>query len=78
MAQEGENFDDLNWVEIGKEDELPSDENPLIFRDYTYIVGGQGGLSTPFTKFTLKIVMKSLNSAKPPIFRDLRVIALAV
>ncbi len=78
VAQEGENFDDLNWVEIGKEDELPSDENPLIFRDYTYIVGGQGGLSTPFTKFTLKIVMKSLNSAKPPIFRDLRVIALAV
>ena len=78
VAQEGENFDDLNWVEIAKENELPSDENPFIFRDYTYLIGGQNGLSTPFTKFSLKIVMKSLNAAKPPLFKDLRVIALAV
>ena len=78
VANDGESFNDIQWTEIIKEDELPSDENPNIFRDYTYLVGGQNGLATSFTRFTIKIVMKSLSSAKPPIFRDLRVIAMAV
>ncbi len=78
VANEGENFDDISWIEQAKETELPSDENPNIFRDYRYLVGGQNGLSTSFSRFVIKIVMKSTNAAKPPIFRDLRVIALAV
>jgi len=71
-------FEDATWIEIDKEQNLPSDENPLIFRDYEYIVGGPGGLSVPFNRFVLKIVMKSFNNAKVPTFKDLRVIALAV
>ena len=71
-------FDETNWVEVQKETILPSDENPGIFRDYEYIVGGPGGLSVPFNRFILKIVMKSSNNAKVPQFKDLRVIALAV
>ena len=78
VANDGENFDDTPWIEVAKESELPSDENPAVFRDYRYLVGGQNGLSTSFSRFVIKIVMKSTNSAKPPIFRDLRVIALAV
>ena len=71
-------FDETNWVEIVKESNLPTDENPTIFRDYEYIVGGPGGLSVPFNRFIIKIVMKSSNNAKVPQFKDLRVIALAV
>ena len=71
-------FDETNWVEIKKERILPSDENPGIFRDYEYIIGGPGGLSVPFNRFILKFVMRSSNNAKVPQFKDLRVIALAV
>jgi len=71
-------FEDTNWVYIAPETTLPTDENPNIFREYEYLIGGQSGLSSAFTKFTLKIVMKSTNAAKVPTFRDLRIIALAV
>lgn len=71
-------FDEINWIEVPKERILPSDENPGIFRDYEYIVGGPGGLSVPFNRFILKFVMKSSNNARVPQFKDLRVIALAV
>ena len=71
-------FDDVDWVEVEREVNLPSDENPSIYRDYQFIVGGPGGLSVPFNRFILKIVMKSYNNARVPTFKDLRVIALAV
>lgn len=71
-------FEDTNWVYIAPENNLPTDENPNVFREYEYLIGGQSGLSNAFTKFTLKIVMKSTNAAKVPTFRDLRIIALAV
>ena len=71
-------FDETNWIEVPKERILPSDENPGIFRDYEYIVGGPGGLSVPFNRFILKFVMRSSNNARVPQFKDLRVIALAV
>jgi hypothetical protein len=71
-------FEDAAWQEVSKEQNLPSDENPNVFRDYEYLVGGPGGLAVPFNRFVLKIVMKSFNNAKVPTFKDLRVIALAV
>jgi hypothetical protein len=71
-------FEDASWIEVAKEKNIPSDENPSIFRDYEYIVGGPGGLSVPFNRFIIKIVMKTFNNAKVPTFKDLRVIALAV
>jgi peptidoglycan hydrolase-like protein with peptidoglycan-binding domain len=72
------NFEDIDWTEVSKETPIASDDNPNIFRDYTYLVGAGTGLSTPFTKFIIKIVQKSSNSAKVVTFKDLRVIALAV
>ena len=71
-------FDEVNWVEIKRQVNLPTDENPNIFRDYEYLVGGPGGLTVPFNRFIIKIVMRSSNNAKVPQFKDLRVIALAV
>ena len=71
-------FDEVNWVEIKRQVNLPTDENPNIFRDYEYLVGGPGGLAVPFNRFIIKIVMRSSNNAKVPQFKDLRVIALAV
>lgn len=78
VATEDENFEDINWTEISPEELIASDENPAVFRDYTFLIGGTGGFANPFDKFILKIVMKSRNSALVPTFKDLRVIALAV
>jgi len=71
-------FNETTWTETTKINNLPTDENPLIYRDYEYLVGGNAGLSAPFTKFQVKIVMTSSNNAKVPTFKDLRIIALAV
>ena len=71
-----QDFSDLDWTYIAPTITPPSDENPTIFRDYEFLVGGTGGLTVPFQKFVLKIVMTSSNNAKPPKFKDLRIIAL--
>ena len=57
---------------------LPKDANPNIFRNYEFLIGGQGGDLLPFTKFQLKIVMRSTNQALVPQFESLRAIALSV
>tara|TARA_B110000902_G_scaffold57530_1_gene67349 strand:+ start:10176 stop:15203 length:5028 start_codon:yes stop_codon:yes gene_type:complete len=54
----------------------PSDGNPQVFREYPYLIGGEAGTLDDFTQFQIKIVMKSSNQAKVPVFKDLRVIAL--
>lgn len=54
------------------------DSNKNVFREYQYLIGGEGGNLAKFTSFQLKIVMQSTNSAQVPTFRDLRAIALAV
>ena len=66
------------WTLVNKENPIPSDEDPTVFRQYQYLVGGRTGDLDGFTQFQLKIVMNSTNSAKVPIFRDLRAIALGV
>ena len=76
--QEGQTFSDTNWIEVVRQVTQPTDDNPNIFRDYEYLVGGDTGLDTPFTRFALKIVMFSSNNARVPTFQDLRVIALTV
>lgn len=78
VATEDENFEDINWTYIAPEEMVQSDENPAVFRDYTFLIGDTVGFSDPFDKFILKIVMKSTSSALVPSFKDLRVIALAV
>lgn len=67
-----------NWVLATSENSPPPDTNKNSFREYRYLIGGQNGALDPFISFQVKIVMKSTNQAKVPVFRDLRVIALAV
>ena len=71
-------LDDQAWVLVNRTSELPTDEDPTIFREYEYLAGGLGGELIAFTKFQIKLVMHSTNSSKYPTFKDLRAIALAV
>ena len=48
------------------------------YRQYQYIVGGQGGNLSAFTQMQFKIVFRSTNSARTAAIKDLRVIALGV
>lgn len=63
---------------VTSENTLPKDNNPKIFREYRYLIGGQGGDLVAFTKYQLKIVMRSTNQALVPKFQSLRSIALSV
>lgn len=69
---------DQEYVLIAPEVDMPSDDNPNMYRDYRYLPGGTGGSLDDFDQFQVKIVMKSVNSAKVPRFGDMRVIALTV
>ena len=73
----GEDIRSKTFKLVAKEQQIPSDENPRIYRQYNYLVGGQGGNFPAFTEFQIKIVMTSTNSAKVPILKDLRAIALS-
>ena len=66
----------INWTLCSPERTLAPDDDPFIFREYEYTIGGQGGTLEPFTKFQLKIVMNSQFQHKVPIIRDLRAIAM--
>ena len=63
----------IDWVLVPTDKIIPSDEDPEVFRDYEYTVDAD-----LFSVFQVKIEMKSTNSSKSPIIRDLRVIALVV
>ena len=81
-----------NWTLYAPDTEMPSDDDPGVFRDYIYTIGGISGFSAEnqtaaeialglgtnktFTKFKLKIVMRSRNSSRVPVIKDLRAIAL--
>lgn len=75
-AVEGERINDKSWTYEEEENTLPADENSTIFREYTYLIGGDGGTLDAFSEFQLKIVFRSTNSSKVPKIRDLRAIAL--
>jgi len=77
-ATSDENIFTKNFTFQPSENILPKDNNPNVFRQYEYLIGGQGGTLTAFTKFQLKIVMRSTNQAIVPRFRALRIIALSV
>jgi len=69
---------DKTWTLQDEETNNPIDNDPEVFRDYEYLPGGEGGTLTPFTKFQIKIVMRSSSFAKAPSFQSMRVIALSV
>lgn len=77
-ATSDEKIEDQSFILTPEVSNNPEDEDPFIFRDYRYLPGGQGGQLNEFTKFQLKIVLRSTNRAKAPVLRDLRVIALSV
>ena len=62
---------------LTQENTIPSDENPSIFRQYTYLHGGLGGDVLDFKKYQIKIVLRSTNQAFSPVLDNLRVIALS-
>ena len=57
---------------------IPNTNNPTVFNPHTFLIGGQNGSLPAFTKFQLKIVFRSVNSAKVPVLSSIRVIALSV
>ena len=73
----GEDIRNKTFKLIPKEQLIPSDEERGKYREYRYLLGGKGGNFPAFTQFQIKIVMTSTNSAKVPILRDLRAIALS-
>ena len=76
-AEADENIREKSFTLASQETVIPSDENATLYRDYTYLIGGQGGDLEPFTKFQIKIVFRSNSQAKVPKIKDLRMIALA-
>ena len=77
-ATADEVLEDKSFTLQAPETTIQSDENPNIFREYRYLIGGQNGVLPAFTKFQLKIVFRSTNSALVPRISDLRIIALSV
>ena len=74
-AASDENLIDKDFVyQAPEQDIAPDAEN---FREYRFLAGGNGGTLDDFTQYQVKIVMKSTNSSRVPIFKDLRVIAMA-
>jgi len=71
-------IDNAGWTLVTRQSPVPSDESRDVFREYTYLIGGDNGALLPFTIFQLKIVFKSTNSSKVPVIKDLRAIALGV
>ena len=67
-------FEDLAWVEMTADKTITESKNYLDYREYSFESSGLNG----FISFAIKIVMKSTNSAEPPLIKDLRAIALAL
>lgn len=73
-TDEGSIFDQA-WVYIDEPNTIADDFN---LREYSYLIGGDGGTLPAFTSYQIKIVMETTNTSKIPFIKDLRVIALAV
>lgn len=66
-----------DFVLVPQEADIQADDNPRIFRQYSYLYGGLGGDITDFKKYQVKIVLRSTNQAFTPVIDNLRVIALS-
>lgn len=76
VANDGENIFDVDWTLQASETTVaPDGEN---FREYRYLIGGDGGDVNSFTQYQLKLVFRTNNQSRPPVVKDLRGIALAV
>ena len=77
-ATSDEQITDKDFILQAEDTSNPSDNNPRIFRDYRYLIGGLNGSVKAFTKFQIKIVLRSNNNARVPKIKNLRMIALTV
>jgi len=75
VANDGQDILDINWTEQTIETPIAPDEKN--FREYRYLVGGDGGTLDPFTQYQFKIVFTGNNTSKVPFVRDFRAIAMA-
>jgi len=67
----------VDFTYVAPDDELTSDTDPKVFRQYEYTIGGEFFRTLPaFDKYQVKIQMGSHNSAKVPLITDLRTLAL--
>ena len=71
-------IEDKDFTLQAEETNNPEDNRANIYREYRYLIGGLNGSLKSFTKFQIKIVMRSENNAKVPKIKDLRMIALTV
>lgn len=76
-ATESEELDEQPWVLAIVDQPQPADDDKNVYREYRYTVGGVIGGLPEFTKYKVKLVMKSYTEALIPRFKDLRVIALS-
>ncbi len=69
-------LDTVNYIKATIDNVLPKSDNRDVFREHQYTIGGLGGNLSPFTTFQLKIVMRSQNSSRVPLIKDIRAVAL--
>lgn len=77
-ATSDENIGDKDFILQPEETNNPADNSPRVFREYRYLIGGLNGSVKAFTKFQIKIVFRSITSARVPKIKNLRMIALTV
>ena len=67
-----------NWTLAPIDTPVSISDNPSVYKEYSYLIGGDNGTVEAFTTFQIKIVFYANNSSKVPTVKDLRVIALGV
>ena len=76
-ADASEDFDDIGWTFFNSDGSpdstVPTSKHSLDFKEYQYTVSDL----QDFVGFSIKVIMQGTNSARPPIAKDFRAIALA-
>ena len=76
-ADATEDFDDIGWTffntDGSADDAVPTSKSTVDFKEYQFSVDSL----EEFIGFSIKIIMQGTNSARPPMIKDLRCIALA-
>ena len=67
-----------NWTLAPIDTPVSISDNPSLYKEYNYLIGGDDGTVEAFTTFQIKIVFYANNSSKVPTVKDLRVIALGI
>ena len=73
-ATEGQDITEQSYVLANLESPVAADNTN--FKEYRYMASLQNAIAS-FNQYQVKIVMNSTNSSKVPVFKDLRIIALA-